>query len=84
MSKNDPVRFSSFVAILKPYKYAGKFSVQSDDLNYFYTGVERSIIDFLRKNHHLEFFFLELPNNVRLTSKLNRMPKISPLVDFEF
>jgi hypothetical protein len=32
-------------------------------------------MDFFGKNHHLETFFLSLPNKVRLASKLYRMQR---------
>jgi hypothetical protein len=32
-------------------------------------------MDYFGKNHHFETFFLALPNNVRLISKLYRMHK---------
>jgi hypothetical protein len=44
-------------------KFADKFSIQSDEWKLFLIGLERN------------FFFLSLPNNVRLTSKLYRVHK---------
>jgi hypothetical protein len=40
-----------------------------------FIGLERSMMFFCGKKHHLGIFFLALPNNVRLTSKLYRMHK---------
>ena len=35
-----------------------------------FIGLERAMMDFLRKIHHLEIIFPASPNDVRLTSKL--------------
>jgi hypothetical protein len=40
-----------------------------------FIGLERSMMDFLGKKHHLWIIFLASPNDVRLTSKLYRMYK---------
>ena len=40
-----------------------------------FIGLERSMMDFLDKNHHLGIMLPASENNVRLTSKLYRMLK---------
>jgi hypothetical protein len=62
-------------------EYAGKFSDQFSDqifrrmIGTVFIGLERSMMDFFGKNHHLGIIFPASPNNVRLTSKLYRMHK---------
>ena len=75
--KSDPLRFSSFIHILKALFNLGMLAnFQSNrKIGNVFTGLERSMMDFFGKNHHLGIFFLSLPNNVRLTSKLYRMHK---------
>jgi hypothetical protein len=67
--KNDPLRFSTFIAILKAL-----FNL-SMVIKAIFIGHERTMMDFFGKNHHLGIFFPSLPNKVRLTSKLYRMHK---------
>jgi hypothetical protein len=38
-----------------------------------FIGLERAMMDFFGKNHHLGIIFPASANNVRLTSKLNKM-----------
>jgi hypothetical protein len=42
-----------------------------------FIGLERAMMDFLSKNHHLGIIFPASPNDVRLTSKLFIMYKMS-------
>jgi hypothetical protein len=72
--KNDPLRFSSFIAIMNALFNLENFQ-SNRMIGTIFLGLERSMIDFLGKKHHLGIIFLALPNNVRLTSKLYRMYK---------
>ena len=74
--KNDPLRFSSLIAILKAlFNLSMLANFQTNRMiGTSFIGLERSM-DFFGKNHHLETFFLALPNNVHLISKLYRMYK---------
>jgi hypothetical protein len=48
-----------------------------------FIGLERSMMAFFGKKHHLGIFFLASPNNVRLISNCSECIKKSPLQDFE-
>jgi hypothetical protein len=67
-------RFSSFIAILKVlFNLSMLANLQTNRLiGTCFIGLVRSIMDFLGKNHHFETFFLALPNNVRLISRMHK------------
>jgi hypothetical protein len=48
-----------------------------------FIGLERPMMDFFGKNHHLGIIFLASANNVRLTSKLFRIYRKESSTDFE-
>ncbi len=77
MINNDPLRFSSFTAILKAlFNIRMLANFQSNRMiGTAFIGLERSMMSFFGKKHHIWIFFLSLPNNVRLISKLYRMHK---------
>ena len=77
MSKSDLLRSSSFLAILKAlFNLSLLVNFQSYRMiGTVFIGLQRSMMVFFGKKHHLGIFFLSLPNNVCLTSKLYRMHK---------
>jgi hypothetical protein len=74
---NDPLRFSCFIAISKAlFNLSMLANSQSNRMiGTVFIGLERSMMDFFGKTHHLGIFFLAFPNYVRLTSKLYEMHK---------
>ena len=73
--KSDPLRSSSFIAILKALfdlSMLANFQTNRMILAIF-IGPERSMMDFFGKKHHLGIIFPASANNVRLTSKFYRM-----------
>jgi hypothetical protein len=64
--KNDTFRFPSFIGILKAlFNLSMLANFQSNRLiGVIFIGLEKSMMDFFGKNHHIETFFLALPNTL--------------------
>jgi hypothetical protein len=75
--KNDPLRFTSFIAILKAlFNISMLANFQSNRMiGTVFIGLGRSMMVIFGIKHHLGIFFLASPKNLRLISKLYRMYK---------
>ncbi len=73
--KSDLLRSSSFMEILKALLNLSMLANFQTNrmIQAIFIGLERSMMEFSGKNHHLGIFIPASANNVRLTSKLNKM-----------